>query len=120
MSFDLGEELDVPALVVELSLDDELYPDIAITVQRGPLGEAVGELETSVTTVLDAGGEGALITVGLGLSVGGWKGDDPALPGIEVDDGGCCPGAPTSLIPSPPRIVVDDSIEIVTMLAHRI
>lgn len=127
MSFDLGEELRVPALVVELPLvplDDELYPDPAVT---GPFGEAVGELETGFKLVLAAvGEEGAPFSGGLGASVGGWDGDDLVLsaPGRVVI--GCCPGAPTLLItPSgkPPAGGVVDAgfdIEPVTMLAHRI
>ena len=91
MSFDLGEELRVPALVVELPLDDELNPDPAVT---GPLGEAVGELETEVTTVLAPGRE-----EGAPFSVGGGKGDDPALPTPGKDVVVCCPDTPTLLIP---------------------
>lgn len=124
MSFDLGEELRGPALVVELPLDDELYPDPAVT---GPFGEAVGELETGFKLVLAAvREEGAPFSGGLGASVGGWNGDDLVLsaPGSGVV--GCCPGAPTLLInPSgkPPAGGVVDArfdIEPVTMLAHRI
>ena len=61
MSFDLGEELGLPALVVELPLDDELYPGPAGTVGREPFGEAVGELEAGVVSAA-AGEEGTLVS----------------------------------------------------------
>ena len=75
MPFDLGLGLGVPTLVVEVPLDDELYPDPAVTVRGGPFREAVVELGLGVT-VSAANGEGGTPISGLGVSGGGGEDDD--------------------------------------------